>query len=189
MTVELPMRFEDHRLLWTVDGIYSAQECAERVALIERSAPVGATQNVSFRDMDRVMIDDGPGARDLFERLRPHLPQRLGVFELVGLNERLRYYRYRPGQKFTPHMDHWYRPSADQITLLTVLVYFNSGFEGGQTRFMEQLEGEVVPEPGRVAIFQHKIRHEGCPVISGTKYAMRTDVIYRADGPIGHVTL
>lgn len=43
---------------------------------------------------------------------------------------------------------------------------------------MEQIEEIVVPRPGRVAIFQHKIRHEGCIVSRGTKYAMRTEVIY-----------
>ena len=35
-----------------------------------------------------------------------------------------------------------------------------------------------------VAIFQHKIRHEGCPVRRGIKYGMRSDVIYEADEPI-----
>lgn len=72
----------------------------------------------------------------------------------------------------------WYRPDDAHVTLHTVLVYFNDDFTGGETRFMEQVETTVVPRPGRVAIFQHKLRHEGCEVASGTKYAMRTDVIY-----------
>ncbi|NEO34534.1 MAG: hypothetical protein F6K36_29890 [Symploca sp. SIO3C6] len=44
--------------------------------------------------------------------------------------------------------------------------------------FQEQIGQTVTPKAGRVAIFQHKIRHEGCLVRQGTKYAMRTDVIY-----------
>jgi hypothetical protein len=36
-----------------------------------------------------------------------------------------------------------------------------------------------------VAVFQHKLRHEGRPVLKGTKYAMRSDVIYGADEAIG----
>ena len=71
-----------------------------------------------------------------------------------------------------------------RITLLTVLVYFNDDFEGGETRFMEQVEEVVVPRPGRAAIFQHKIRHEGCTVTRGCKYALRTDVIYEARDPV-----
>lgn len=46
---------------------------------------------------------------------------------------------------------------------------------------MEQIEKVIIPEPGLVAVFQHKIRHEGCEVLSGTKYALRTDVIYSLD--------
>jgi hypothetical protein len=77
-------------------------------------------------------------------------------------------------------MDHWYRPNDRQITLHTVLVYLNDDFEGGETRFVQQLERVVRPQRGLVAIFQHKIRHEGCEVRRGNKYAMRTDVVYQA---------
>jgi len=102
----------------------------------------------------------------------------MGNFVLVGLNDRLRMYRYRSGQRFAPHMDHWYCPSDSQVTLHSVLVYLNADFEGGETRFTEQLEHTVVPKTGMTVIFQHKLTHEGCTVITGTKYAMRTDVIY-----------
>ncbi len=66
-----------------------------------------------------------------------------------------------------------------------VLVYFNDDFEGGETRFVKQLDRVVRPRRGLVAIFQHKIRHEGCEVRRGKKYAMRTDVIYQAPDTIG----
>jgi len=131
------------------------------------------------------MVDDVAASADLFRRLRPHLPEQIGQFKLFGLNERLRFYRYSPGQRFVEHMDHWYRPSPERITLHTVLVYFNDDFEGGETRFTEQLEQTVVPSPGLVAVFQHKVRHEGCEVISGTKYAMRTEVLFEAPDEIG----
>ena len=176
-------------MLWTVDEVYSPAECARFIALIEAAAPVLAGNNPLYRDQDRVMRDDPETAGDLYRRLRPHLPERIGVYRCIGLNERLRFYRYRPGQAFAPHMDHWYRPAPDRITLLTVLVYFNDDFAGGETRFQEQLERTLVPRPGLVALFQHKIRHEGCPVVSGRKYAMRTDVVYQAPGEIGQVEL
>jgi predicted 2-oxoglutarate/Fe(II)-dependent dioxygenase YbiX len=172
------MRFERERLLWFVDDVYSASECAEFISLIERSSPALATNNPLYRDQDRVIRDDTAIASELFRRLRPHLPERMGALRLGRLNERLRFYRYRPGQRFEPHMDHWYRPSDREVTLHTVLAYFNDDFEGGETAFQEQLEEIVVPRRGRVALFQHKIRHEGRPVIRGTKYAMRSDVVY-----------
>ena len=88
-------------------------------------------------------------------------------------------YRYEAGQFFAPHTDHWYRPDDDSITLHSVLLYLNEGFEGGETRFIEPVEQIVEPKRGRVAVFQHKVRHEGCEILSGTKYALRTDVIYK----------
>src|SRR6202000_3054391 len=105
----------------------------------------------------RVIFDDPQVARDLFGRLRPHIPPSMGPLRLVGLNDRLRMYRYSPGQRFVPHMDHWYQPSKTQITLHTILVYFNDNFEGGETAFQEQLDQVVTPRSGMVAIFQHKI--------------------------------
>jgi hypothetical protein len=182
------MRFESEPLLWTVEGVYSPDECARFIELIEGSVPRLATNNPMYRDQDRMIRDDPAMAAELFERLRAHLPERVGPageLRLVGLNERLRFYRYSPGQQFLPHMDHWYRPSETRITLHSVLVYFNDDFEGGETRFLEQLEETVVPKPGLAAIFQHKLRHEGCQVVRGQKYAMRTDVVFEAADVIG----
>ncbi len=186
MAIEIPMRYETERLLWAVEDVYTKAECSNFIDMIERSSITLAT-NPLYRDQDRVMKDDAALADDLFLRLRPHLPEQIGALRLVGLNARLRMYRYRHGQRFEPHMDHWYRPNETQITLHTILVYFNDDFEGGETQFYEQLEEKIVPKRGMVAIFQHKLRHEGCAVRRGTKYAMRSDVIYEAPEPIGQV--
>jgi len=185
MLVDLPFRFDDQPLLWTIPDVYTQSECADFIRRIDGSAPQLATNNPSYRDQDRVIVDDVEVADDLFRRLRPHLPGQLGSFRLVGLNERIRFYRYTSGQRFTEHMDHWYRPSPRRITLHTVLAYFNEDFEGGETRFTEQLAEVIYPKPGLIAVFQHKVRHEGCPVRSGIKYAMRTDVIFEAPHEIG----
>lgn len=191
MATPLPMRFDDQPLLWTVDAVYTPAECAAFIRMIEAADPGLPNDNPGYRDQDRVMVDDPEAAAELYRRLRPHVPARIGPFVSVGLNERLRCYRYRPGQRFTPHMDHWYRPSPTRITLHTVLVYFNAGdgvdFEGGETRFCEQLDATVVPAAGRVAIFQHKLRHEGSEVLRGTKYAMRTELLFEAPEPIAEV--
>jgi prolyl 4-hydroxylase len=185
MSIDVPMRFEAEEMVWTVEHVYSASECADFVTLIEQSSPSLATNNPLYRDQDRVIRDDPQIAAELFRRLQPNLPARMGALRLIGLNDRLRFYRYRSGQRFEPHMDHWYRPSARQITLHTVLVYFNDDFQGGETVFQEQLDRVVTPKTGMVAIFQHKLRHEGRPVLRGAKYAMRSDVIYEADDDIG----
>lgn len=185
MPLDIPMRFETEPLLWRVDAVFTPSECAAFIDFIERSSPALATNNPLYRNQDRVMLDDPAAAADLLRRLRPHLQENVGTLRLVGINERLRFYRYRPGQRFEPHMDHWYQPNERQITLHTLLVYFNDDFEGGETRFHEQVEDVVRPRPGLAIIFQHKLRHEGCEVRRGTKYAMRSDVVYESDQPIG----
>lgn len=182
--IKIPFRFENEPLLWTVENVYTEAECRNFIHLIEESSPTLATNNPLYRDQDRVIRDDLEMAEELFRRLRPHLPAQMNQLRLFGLNDRLRMYRYREGQRFEPHMDHWYRPSVNRITLHTVLVYFNDNFEGGETRFCEQLECTVRPRRGMAVIFQHKLRHEGCVVLRGTKYAMRTDVIYEGDEQI-----
>ena len=181
MTIEVPMRFESESLLWVVNDIYSEQECANFVKFIESSSPKLATNNPLYRNQDRVMLDDPEMAQELFRRLKLHLPPKMGDLKLIRLNERLRMYRYKVGQSFTPHMDHWYRPNDYQITLHTILVYFNDNFEGGETIFQEQLDQVVVPKSGTVGIFQHKIRHDRAIVRKGVKYAMRTEAIYGID--------
>src|SRR5580658_4589676 len=140
MTIDVPMRFEHERLLWCVENVYAPSECADFIRLIDRSSPTLATNNPLYRDQDRVIRDDPEVAAELFRRLRPHLPERMGDLRLHSLNDRLRFYRYREGQRFLPHMDHWYRPNDDQITLHTVLAYFNDDFEGGETAFQEQFD-------------------------------------------------
>lgn len=172
-------RYESEPLLWTIDNVYSKEECYAFIEKIESANPGLASNNPMYRNQDRVIIDSFELAGELFNRIKDRLPNKIGEFELLSINERFRFYRYKPGQSFTPHMDHWYQANDTDISLLTVLVYFNDDFTGGQTRFSEQIEEVVEPVPGRVAVFQHKLRHEGCKVISGTKYAVRTEVIYR----------
>jgi prolyl 4-hydroxylase len=177
--LDVQFRYDEHPLIWELDNIYSREECDSFIQLIESNRPKIATNNPAYRNQDRVMIDDPVAADDLFERIKHSLPEKIGEFELLGVNERLRFYRYSRGQNFSPHMDHWHQSGDNEISLLTILVYLNSEFEGGETRFMEQIDAIVIPEPGKVAIFQHKIRHEGCEVLSGLKYAFRTDVMYK----------
>ena len=178
MSIEVPFRFEDERLLWLVDNVYTVAECDRFIRSIETSDPQIATNNPLYRNQDRVIRDNPETAREMFHRLKYHLPDRMGNLCLLGLNERLRMYRYQVGQYFSPHMDHWYCPNDDRITLHTVIVYLNGDFDGGETRFSEELNEVIKPAPGLVAIFQHKLRHEGCSVRSGTKYVIRTDTVY-----------
>ena len=58
------------------------------------------------------------------------------------------------------------------------MIYLNDGFGGGATKFLDY-EIDVVPKTCMALLFQHRILHEGAVVTSGTKYVLRSDVMYR----------
>ncbi|MCU0702068.1 MAG: 2OG-Fe(II) oxygenase [Myxococcaceae bacterium] len=174
-------------LVVTLDGVFSQDECGALIARIEEAGPTpapvstarGPVMRPDLRTNDRVMFDDSGLAALIHRRLVPHVPPRLERdWHLVGANERLRCYRYRPGQAFAPHFDGSFHRADDEVSLLTVLLYLNACESGGATRFLD-LERSVDPAPGRVLVFNHHLLHEGCPVLTGVKYVVRTDLMYR----------
>lgn len=188
------MRTDIAENLFTVADLLTPAECEQ---LIERGEGIGfeaasvATVGgpkmmTNVRNNDRVTFDDPALAAQLWERVRPHVPA-LGGSTPVGLNERLRFYRYDPSQRFNAHRDGVVERSPTERSRLTFMVYLNEGSEGGQTVFYseERVDGlrkivaSVEPRMGMGLFFAHEWWHEGAKVISGRKYVLRTDVIYR----------
>ena len=173
-------------LLWTVPDVLSVAECQALIARIDAAGPVAApittaagfVMRPDIRNNTRVIIDDVALAAELYRRVLPHLPARMLGMTVVGANERLRCYRYAPGQRFAPHYDGAYFRSDTERSLLTFLVYLNEGFTGGDTAFLDFHES-IRPKTGRALLFQHAILHEGCAVEAGVKYAVRSDIMYR----------
>ena len=100
------------------------------------------------------------------------------------MNERFRFLRYTEGDFFKSHFDGAYtRPDNSEKSQITVQLYLNEDCEGGETTFFgpNNEEVRVVPQPGKVLIFEHHLLHEGSLLKSGTKYAMRTDVMYKIE--------
>ena len=58
--------------------------------------------------------------------------------------------------------------------------------EGGATTFFSGnlvQRIDVEPKAGRVLLFQHRnLIHSGDDVVSGTKYTLRTDIMYTVEG-------
>jgi hypothetical protein len=176
---DIPFFFEGERRWWLIDDAVPAS-LRERIAA--RAAAEGfepATVNTLYRDSDRAMFDDDALAEELWGCVQPHVPARLGDYEAVGLNERFRVLRYRVGQKFVPHTDHWFERDEQELSLLTVLLYLNDGYTGGHTRLLGDDELDVEPRPGRALVFQHKVEHEGTPLEAGEKVVLRTEVMFR----------
>src|SRR6185436_6714053 len=100
----------------------------------------------------------------------------------IGLNERIRYYRYEPHQYFAWHYDGCFSRSDIEESKLTLMIYLNDDFEGGETKFnVKYVYDEIVikPEKGMALLFIHNLFHEGSAVKSGIKYVLRSDVMYK----------
>ena len=150
-------------------------------------------------------VDDSI-AQTLFERVQPHLPATMTLpglngkqVQLHSINPRWRCFRYGPDCEYRPHLDgswpHSYlHPETGEYccpkqsavkSYLTCLIYLNDDFEGGETRFYlpQGVARGIVPRTGSIAVFPQgntaSLIHEGSQVTKGTKYVVRTDVLYR----------
>jgi predicted 2-oxoglutarate/Fe(II)-dependent dioxygenase YbiX len=170
-----------------VHNVFTPDECAKLIADTEArgysAADVGGVMQTSHRDSGRVILFDAAFAADLAKRLASVLPLRWdSTWALTDVNECLRFLKYTPGQQFRPHMDGHYQRSDTERTFVTIQVYLNGDYTGGQTRLWPTGPGrpyvDVQGTPGMVLVFQHALLHSGEPVTSGTKYTLRTDVLY-----------
>jgi hypothetical protein len=179
----------------TIVDLLSPGECDDHIRYSESfgyaDAPittaVGPVMAKDVRNNDRAMLDDPQRATDLWQRVAPFVPARVDESWLaVGLNERLRFYRYGVGQKFDWHYDGYFERESGERSLFTLMVYLNDDFEFGDTLFSLGKGGlhpsptlKVEPRRGMGLLFRHALLHKGDTVLRGRKYVLRTDVMYR----------
>ena len=127
-----------------------------------------------IRNNQRVILDDPDLAKYLWGKVVSSLSIKVEGWSPAGLNERFRFYRYTKHQMFRMHRDFPFEREG-QVSKLSLIIYLNEEFEGGQTDFREF---EVSPKTGRAIAFEHNLLHEGKSILSGVKYAVRTDVMF-----------
>ena len=138
--------------------------------------PDGEMVREDIRNNGSVMIDSEELAEELFNKFKDQLPETLdGGWKLKGLNEQLKIYKYDVGQQFKMHKDVSYIRNENEKSFLTMLIYLNEGYVGGETYF---LDGPITPETGKCLVFQQNALHAGMIITEGIKYAIRTDVMY-----------
>ncbi|KAJ3099932.1 hypothetical protein HDU97_002664 [Phlyctochytrium planicorne] len=191
------IEFQDPNIYAVIlDNVFTADECR---TLIERSESgpgyeaallnIGNGKQVlatSIRNSQRRIIDDFDLAGTFWSRIQSYVPNNWIGRPVVGLNERLRFLRYDPGEEFKPHFDGQYtRDDGSESSYITVQIYLNKVEKGGETILFGSRNGlkedlPVVPKIGRVLIFQHSlVLHSGAPVVQGRKYTIRTDVMFK----------
>lgn len=190
--------------LQTLHDVLTPEECvtiielAEGIGFVPASIYTDVTGKEHFSDTRksaRCIVDSHAFVERLWRRIQHTVPPTWGSATCVGLNERLRILRYDPGDEFLPHSDGSYMSPTGAISKLTVLLYLNVGYEGGFTQFLDTTQSAWVPiQPyvGSVAIQDQALVHRVPPVLSGRKYAIRTEVMYQpvyTEGPIKEVVI
>ena len=171
----------DH--IFTVKSILSDSFCNELIQMSEEEgyvdAPIttamGPVMAKNIRNNMRVIYDDYELADQMWEIIKDYVPSSHNGHEVVGLNERFRFYRYDPGQRFDWHYDGAYRRPNGERSYYTLIFYLNDEFTGGTTEFEDAI---ITPEKGDALIFWHYQRHIGADVLTGRKYVIRTDIMY-----------
>ncbi|KAJ1456698.1 hypothetical protein M885DRAFT_517117 [Pelagophyceae sp. CCMP2097] len=192
--------------VFACENFLTAGECAELVAWSQAAGfeevSHAATRNAAFRSCGRIQRQSPELAEGLWRRLAPLLPPDLAGAGRPprGCNPNIRIYRYARDDAFGKHVD---ESSAvgDAVTEATVLVYLNSSdtgppnkpqtraadgppsCAGGATVFHEPAGARVSFSPRLGAVLFHVhgdrcLEHEGAAVTAGSKFVLRTDVLY-----------
>ncbi len=147
----------------------------------------------NYRSNERVIWHTDPSwLEKINARLMPFL-QRPSVADLIpgwkpyAINERMRIFKYSKGQQFKMHFDGGFAKNQFDRSHMTFIAYLGTPEDGGHTGFYSNSETEIVTVPpvkGSALIFFHQNHalsplHSGKPVVRGTKYALRSDIMFR----------
>lgn len=189
-------------------NVLSAEECERLISLTEalgyqEDAAVSLPRDVRHND-NVVWVADDETNHLLWRRVEDLADQELAIFDgarPLGLNARYRFYKYNPGDYFKFHIDGAWPGSRvidntlihnaypDRYSQMTFLVLLSSDFDGGATRFrVPDSEGgfrfvDVRTPAGSVLCFPHGLHplhclHSSEPIVAGTKYIIRTDMLF-----------
>jgi len=184
-----------------IHGFLSESDCATLIAQAEARGFASAELDYppSYRNNDRQVLEDPQLADSLLTRLKDvfgdgldrMLPTTVrNDWQLQGINELLRLCKYRTGQQFSIHQDGVHHRGPRCRSMLTFMVYLTDGdeFEGGDTLFYgagpsqggsdRHVIARVRPKAGSLILFDHGIWHAGEAVTLGTKYVLRSDLLF-----------
>jgi len=187
-----------------IDNFLTEAECRCWIEWGERRGFDEAKQKqnttYAFRDNGRIEFDSPEVAYQIWLRMRPFMPETVGkpIRKVLGCSPRIRVYRYTKGQRFGQHVDGSRdEPDMGGRTHFTVLVYLNGGEQdplalrvrGGETVFWKDHDGKrpalSFPPTRGVCLFHGHgdecMTHEGAGVVEGTKYILRTDIVYERE--------
>eukprot|EP01083_Nonionella_stella_P191498 708736_1 len=179
--VKIPIPCLKDKYVSIIRNTFSEQECKELINFSESIGYKDALVNLGFghteimsefRNHKKLSIDNIHIANYVFNRIKSVIPNQFDNRTLIDINERLRFLRYSPGDFFGPHYDGMYMRDNGQRSLITIVIYLNDNYSGGEITFLhptnENKKYWIKPETGMVLLFEQKeVFHEGS-IISNT---------------------
>jgi WD40 repeat protein len=182
---------------FVIPSLFSKIECEQLLNTDIKNSFQKAISNYPtyYRNNDRFVLDDEELAKQLFEKVRPYLPETIevnfaiqaenGIWHLKELNSRIRFCKYSANQYFHRHLDGVHYRNDTTQSKLTFMIYLNSAtdFKGGRTLFFKTKEtneiwASYIPKQGDLIIFDHNVWHEGEVLTKGEKFVLRSDILY-----------
>eukprot|EP00798_Chlamydomonas_sp_ICE-L_P006315 gene6315-biopygen1457 len=188
-----------------VRNVLSAEECDGYIkqAEMEGFKRPGINGVVFAGRRERVVMTSEELAARLWDKIRDNLTDRVlytknasfsgpkkdvllsGLYTPTHVSDFYRFSKYCPGDEFLTHTDTCFAKDEGETGLCTVLLYLNGGdFQGGETVLYNKKNGldpelTVTPERGLALVFYHMVPHARLKVLTGHKYVVRTEVMYR----------
>lgn len=114
-------------------------------------------------------------------KLRPHLPRWVPQDSFVLHEWYASRYSHTKSEALGVHVDGKNTFYGNE-SVLTLLIYLNDDFDGGETVFVDKQEREldrIVPQSGKAVLLSQNLLHKALPPQRGTKLILRSDIMIR----------
>jgi len=170
--------------IWTLDHFLTPKECAALITFSEQkgykesiaNSQGGSKTFTGIRHSYKYLHYDTHLAKQLWKPLKSYcdIPEDNSI--AIGIHERFRFYKYQKGHRFDRHYDTKYSRNNLEESKLSFVIYLNEEFEGGETQFDTIT---ITPKAGMLLCFPQQLMHAGTPILSGIKYIIRSEIMYR----------
>jgi len=181
---------EDKLLLYS-ENVFNDDECNHLIEVGEKnkyelaSLYIDKKKKIHYatdiRNSFRCLIDDNNFANVLEQRIKHLIPETYNGLTFDSINPRFRFLKYEKSGHFIRHTDEHFVLDKTK-SLITILIYLNNEYEGGYTRFFSNKDDKtgytMIPQSGMICIMDQTIEHDVPPITSGTKYAIRSELMY-----------
>ena len=214
---------QDNLVLIELGSLLTTDECDEIFHTIagENFEDMSEKYDIQKRNSSRLVVMDNQLADILWQRLQfnyeltelvsdttPLGFNVQGRWTMTGVNLAMRLNKYDRGEHFSPHKDAQYAPSGDERSLLSLIIYLNDCYEGGETNFYfpkqmpkidikgltvtEEIDAygglengfecvKIQPKKGFAVLFTHNLLHEATPFQKMNRYEYGCRLVLRTD--------